>query len=261
MGIKVDPDWWKSLFDELYLVTDARTVGDGEITRREVDLYSALLPLETSDRLLDLCGGQGRHSLEFCRRGYARCTVLDYSGYLVERGKAAVATEDGDVEFIQGDAVATGLPDASFEHVLILGNSIGYLPRKEDDRRIVKEACRLLRPGGWLLVDVADGSEMRRRFNSNAWHAPDDDIIVCRQRELDGDCIRSREVVLSKRRGLLGDRAYAIRLYLPEELAGMITAAGFRSVRIHRDLPLPKGEGDRGYMNHRVIVTARKGSR
>ncbi len=259
MGIEVDPDWWKSLFDELYLVTDARTVGDGEITRREVGLYIALLPLEPSDRLLDLCGGQGRHSLEFCRRGYSQCTVLDYSVYLIEQGKAAA--KGCGVEFIQGDAVATGLPDASFEHVLILGNSLGYLPRKEDDRRIVGEACRLLRPGGYLLIDVADGGEMRQRFNSNAWHAPDDDIIVCRQRELGADCIRAREVVLSKERGLLGDRAYAIRLYLPEELAGMVADAGFRGVRVHRDLPLPKGKGDRGFMNHRVIVTARKGSR
>jgi D-alanine-D-alanine ligase len=261
MGIEVDPDWWKSLFDELYLVTDARTVGDGELTRREVDLYSSLLSPEVSDRILDLCGGQGRHSLEFCRRGHTGCTVLDFSGYLIERGRAESAVTGCGVEFVQGDAVATGLPDASFEHVLILGNSLGYLPRKEDDRRIVEEACRLLRPGGRLLVDVADGSEMRQRFNSNAWHAPDDDIIVCRQRELDADCIRAREVVLSRKRGLLGDRSYAIRIYLPQELAGMIAAAGFRGVRIHRELPRPKGGGDRGFMNHRVIVTARKGSR
>jgi D-alanine-D-alanine ligase len=259
MEIKVDPDWWKSLFDDLYLVTDARTVGDGEITRQEVDLFSTLLPLETSDRILDLCGGQGRHSIELSRRGYSKCTVLDYSGYLVERGKAAA--KGCGVEFIQGNAADTGLPDAGFEHVLILGNSLGYLPRKEDDRRIAREACRLLCPGGWLLLDIVDGGEMRRRFNSNAWHAPNDDIIVCRQRELDSDCIRAREVVLSKERGLLGDRAYAIRLYLSEEIADLIAAAGFRDVRIHRDLPLRKGEGDRGFMNHRLLVTARKGSR
>jgi hypothetical protein len=26
MSIKVDPDWWKTLFDEVYLLTDARSV-------------------------------------------------------------------------------------------------------------------------------------------------------------------------------------------------------------------------------------------
>ena len=63
MTIDVSPDWWKALFDEVYLLTDARTVCDAGVTRREVDLFCRLLPLEMRDRILDLCGGQGRHSL------------------------------------------------------------------------------------------------------------------------------------------------------------------------------------------------------
>ena len=43
MGIEVDPDWWKTLFDEVYLVTDARTVDDEQITRREVDAVCELI--------------------------------------------------------------------------------------------------------------------------------------------------------------------------------------------------------------------------
>lgn len=35
--IKVAPDWWKTLFDETYLITDARTVCDEGLTCREVD--------------------------------------------------------------------------------------------------------------------------------------------------------------------------------------------------------------------------------
>ncbi len=39
--MKVDPDWWKKLFDDIYLVTDARSVCDDDITGREVDLIRA----------------------------------------------------------------------------------------------------------------------------------------------------------------------------------------------------------------------------
>ena len=35
--VDVDPDWWKTLFDETYLITAARTVCDEKLTRREVD--------------------------------------------------------------------------------------------------------------------------------------------------------------------------------------------------------------------------------
>ncbi|PLX89649.1 MAG: D-alanine--D-alanine ligase, partial [Desulfuromonas sp.] len=87
MSFSVSPDWWKTLFDEVYLLTDARSVGNVEVTRREIDVVCDLLPLQPEHRILDLCGGQGRHSLELDRRGFSDCTVLDYSAVLIERGR------------------------------------------------------------------------------------------------------------------------------------------------------------------------------
>ena len=83
----VPADWWETMFDEVYLVTDARSVCDEKITGREVDLICRLIPLHWGDRILDLCGGQGRHSLELCSRGFKDCTVVDYSACLIDRAK------------------------------------------------------------------------------------------------------------------------------------------------------------------------------
>ena len=84
MTMKVDPDWWKTMFDEVYLLTDARSVCDKEITRCEVDLICELTPIRPEHRILDLCGGHGRHSLELCSRGFTGCTLLDYSQHLID---------------------------------------------------------------------------------------------------------------------------------------------------------------------------------
>ena len=46
MAIEVDPDWWKTLFDDVYLLTDARSVGDESLTRLEVDVVCELLPMD-----------------------------------------------------------------------------------------------------------------------------------------------------------------------------------------------------------------------
>jgi len=43
---RVDPNWWKTLFDETYLITDGRTVCDDGLTCREVDFLERLLELE-----------------------------------------------------------------------------------------------------------------------------------------------------------------------------------------------------------------------
>lgn len=258
MKIDVKPDWWKTLFDEVYLLTDARTVCNDDVTRREIDVICKLLPLQAGDSILDLCGGQGRHSLELARRGYANCTVLDYSQALLERGRAAAERADCPVAFVRGDATATGLPEGAYDHALILGNSLGYMSEAVDDLQIMHETMRLLKPGGWLLVDVTDGLVVREKFNPNAWHEIEDNIIVCRQRELVDNSIRAREIVLCKEQGLVRDQSYAIRLYNPETLGALVDEAGFAEICMRQGFSTPEKEGDYGFMNHRLIMTARK---
>ena len=37
MDYQIDHDWWKDLFDDIYLLTDARSVCDEGLTREEVN--------------------------------------------------------------------------------------------------------------------------------------------------------------------------------------------------------------------------------
>ncbi len=143
MTIQVDPEWWKTLFDEIYLLTDARSVCDDEITRREVDLICELLPIRPDHKILDLCGGHGRHSLELAARGMGQCTLVDYSCHLLEQARTSAARFGHRMECIQQDARSTGLPDAGFDHVIIMGNSLGYLAEPHADEQILagSEAC------------------------------------------------------------------------------------------------------------------------
>ena len=94
MNIKVNPDWWKTMFDEVYLLTDARSVCDPTITRREVDVICELLPIQGSHKILDLCGGHGRHSFELSRRGFEACTLLDYSQTLINIARIKAGEDD-----------------------------------------------------------------------------------------------------------------------------------------------------------------------
>ena len=107
--IKVKNDWWKDFFNHTYLITDARSVDDSNLTYREVDYVENTLSLKKNDRILDLCGGQGRHSIELAKRGYLDLTVLDYSNYLINLGKKRANKENLKINFFQGDARSTGL--------------------------------------------------------------------------------------------------------------------------------------------------------
>jgi D-alanine-D-alanine ligase len=258
MSIKVETDWWKTLFDGIYLMTDARTVGDENLTRQEVDLLCELIPLQPPHKILDLCGGQGRHSMELCRRGFAHCTVFDFSDALLAEGAQAAKRMNFNVDFVQGDGRRIAMPSGRFHHVLILGNSLGYAGSGGDDLKIVKEAYRLLDRTGWIAVDVTDGRTVRNRFVPSAWHEIGEDIVVCRQRELDGDLIRAREMVLDKRSGLVRDQNYGMRLYDGDSLKLLISDAGFVNIQLHEDFSAYQGGGDVGFMNRRIMVTAQK---
>ena len=258
MSIEVKSDWWKSLFDEVYLITDARSVCDDKLTDREVSLLCELVPLKANHKILDLCGGQGRHSLALSRRGFAHCTVFDYSDTLLHIGAEQAKHLNLAVQFIQGDARNIPLPAASFHHVMILGNSLGYAGNDGDDLQIIRETYRLLNSGGWLVIDVTDGRAVRDHFNPNAWHEIGEEVVVCRQREIKEKVICAREMVLNKLTGLVRDRTYCMRLYDPDSLCALVAKAGFGRIQLHRDFSAYAGDGDVGFMNHRMLVVAQK---
>ena len=236
MTIDVDPDWWKTLFDDVYLVTDSRTIDNDRVTRQEIDLFRQLVPLRSDDRILDLCGGHGRHALELCQRGFRNCTVLDYSHALLEIGKRNASRQGLPIGFIRADARFAALADAVYDHVLILGNSLGYIQEPHADLSILQESWRLLKPRGYLLLDVTDGEAVNASITPFTWHEIGKDMVVCRQREIRDRRVCAREMVLSKTRGLIRDKTYCIRLYRADDLATLLTRVGFEAVQVYGDV-------------------------
>jgi D-alanine-D-alanine ligase len=258
MTIKVDPEWWKKLFDELYLITDSRSVCDDGITRLEVDLICDMLSIRPGQKILDLCCGHGRHSLELFARGFTECTIVDYSPFLIDHAKKEASRRNYNMEIIQADARNTGLSSRAFDIVIIMGNSLGYINESESDFDILLEAFRVLRKGGKVLVDVVNGASICETFSSLAWHEIGEDIVVCREREIENNRVNTREVVLSKREGLIRDQTYSIRFYTPESLMSLLEDVGFCSVTVCTDFSPHRKKADYGCMNNRMIVTGNK---
>ena len=257
-NIPVDPLWWQKLFDEMYLITDARSVCNEEITRREVDFLEAHLQIDPAHSILDLCGGHGRHSLELARRGCRRTTVLDYSGCLVRLGSTKAAEQGLPVRFVRADARRTGLAAGRFDLVLVMANSFGYFPDDRDNLQILCEAHRVSRPGAVLLLDLLDSGYVVDQFQPASVHHATEDITVRRERELADNMIRVRETVVSRERGLLREGTYCERLYKEDEIVRLLGQAGFDRVRVLKDFSSHANPDDYGFMTQRVIVTAVK---
>jgi D-alanine-D-alanine ligase len=252
-------DWWRTLFNAVYLQTDGDVVENDANTGQEVDLLIAAAGLEPNDHVLDLCCGQGRHAIELARRGFAHVTGIDRSRYLIRLARRRAKARGLEVAFHEGDARKFRVPESTFHCVSLMGNSFGYFANEEDDLAVLKAVKRALVSGGTLAMDLADGQWMRERFERRSWEWIDANHFVCRERSLaaDGRRLVSREVVTHAERGVIADQFYAERLYARDEIAELLAQAGFSNVRVHGT---PETGSDRnqdlGMMAHRMFLTA-----
>lgn len=252
-------DWWRTLFNSVYLKTDGDVVENDANTIQDVDLLVRSTGIEPNDRILDLCCGQGRHCLEAARRGFRHVVGLDRSRYLIRLARRRAKQLGLNVAFHEGDARRFRLPAQSFHCVAILGNSFGYFDREDDDVAVLQSVMRVLRSGGSVLLDLADGEWVRTNFEPRSWEWIDENHFVCRERSLARDEARliSREVVVHAERGVIADQFYAERLYTRGHISDLLDQVGFQAIRHHGTVESDSARRqDLGMMAHRMLVSA-----
>lgn len=252
-------EWWRKLFNALYVKTDGDVVENVENTRREVDFIVSAAAIQPHSTILDLCCGQGRHCLELARRGFRNVTGVDRSRYLIRLARKRAQGEGLQVVFKEGDARNPRLPESSFDCVAIMGNSFGYFSNKQDDEKVLTTVGKILRPTGQVVLDITDGAYMAEHFERRSWEWIDEHHFVCRERSISQDRERliSREVIVHDEMGVIADQFYAERLYTRQSITRLLEKTGFRNVRHHGHAEAQSDrDQDLGMMARRILLTA-----
>ncbi|GJJ70055.1 hypothetical protein EMPS_02404 [Entomortierella parvispora] len=232
--------WWKNVFgDSLYLQTDGDVVEDPAITLAEIRLLESHEAIRSifqetpaeKTRILDLCCGQGRHVLQLASLyPHLEFHGHDQSEYLINlaQSRAVEANVSDRASFTIGDCRSIPHVDNSFNLVMLMGNSFGYFATDNANKNLLKEIRRILRPGGLAVLDIPDGGYLRENFSTRGWEWIDDNMIVCRERQLSKDKKRliSREVVISTTGGVVRDQFYAECLYDLDEVRQLVRECG-----------------------------------
>ena len=256
----VRSDWWKNIFNSYYLKTDGDVVEDKKITSYEADVFSNILELKPDSKILDLCCGQGRHSVEFARRGFGNIEGLDRSRYLIQKARTHAKKNGVVCKFREGDARKLPYSPDTFDYIMILGNSFGYFEAINDDFKVLKEAFCTLKPWGKILLDITDGEYLRNNFQEHSWEWIDKEFFVCRERTLSLDKQRliSREIITHVNKGVLVDQFYAERLYSKNQILEILEKAGFSEIAFHGIIkPESQRDQDLGMMERRLLVSAK----
>lgn len=118
-----------------------------------------------SGRILDLGCGDGTHVRQALAYG-TELYGIDYSPDVVERAKQLVP----EASFQPASAYALPYGDDFFDAVY----SVDVIEHLEDPERMLKEAQRVLKPGGWIVIQTPNYPIKRvydayHTFAKNAW--------------------------------------------------------------------------------------------
>ena len=194
----------------LWSRTDTQSRVEGLVTSALFDMW---LP-DAPARVVDAGGGNGRHAFPLAARGY-EVHLSDVVPELIDDARArqlAGATPLADIAV--ADARALPHPDHFADVVLSLG-PLYHLTRTEDRIEALREARRVLRPGGVLMAQMLSRAGALRSILT--WHAADAGLV---------DWMRLLREGRFGERDAIPDFFRACYFHEPDEIEAEFEAAG-----------------------------------
>src|SRR5205823_7127782 len=132
-------------------------------------------------RVLDIPCGNGRHSLEFAKRGYAMSCIDLSDEFIAEARQSANANGVHLDECIRMDIRDINFQER-FDGAFCFGNSFGYLDR-EANAKFLKNISRSLKPGAKFVVETGLAAEsLLPGLQARRWYRFGDIIALSENR-------------------------------------------------------------------------------
>lgn len=244
--------WWRSYFDAEYFTLHDPLFTE-ERSRSEVAGMRELLGLPFGARVLDAPCGWGRHSALLAESG---CAVIgaDLSPDLLHHAPRVAAEEQGSAVYTAADIRALPFGDGIFDAVLNVFTSLGLFLNDADDIAALREARRVLAPGGALLLESMHRDDVIASYaERDSWSLPDGTEIRVRRR-FDPVAGISHERLRWTRGEESGRKEHRLRLRTATEIDALLRGAGFDTVDYY-------GGWDGAPLHHRsesLIAVARR---
>lgn len=200
---------------------------------QEVEQALRLLKISEPSMLLDMCCGNGRHSIALSRLGHEVMGV-DLNDRYLAAAVAAANREGAQVEFQKGD-MRVFQSTQLFDAALVLWNAFGYFETDVEDGQALARLNSSLRPGGKLLLQTHGRESTARKFVRKDWFEIGD-CLVLDQRWIEDNWerMRTRYIVIDEN----GRREHVMscRLYSPGSIGLLLKSAGFAHIEFFGSL-------------------------
>ncbi len=157
--MSVPAEWFRDWFGEAYLQLYPHR--DEDEAAAGVNLYLDRTGFGAGHRVLDLACGAGRH-LQRLRASGIEATGIDLSDPLLRQAAERPGVPGA---LVRADMRALPFGDRSFDGLVNFFTSFGYFLTPEEDRGVLSEIRRVLRPGAPFLMDYLHASWVIERLD------------------------------------------------------------------------------------------------
>jgi ubiquinone/menaquinone biosynthesis C-methylase UbiE len=247
-------DWWAYHYR---VVHRAQIPGIEQWDDDLVDLIVQVLELEPGNRVLDLACGSGEHARRLAERGI-EVVGMDIAPRLVAYCQEQAAKQDiTTAQFVQGDMREMDY-DGEFDAVLLLSGSFGFYDDTTNED-VLGRIARALMPGGRVLIDVFDPTQMVVRPPRRSWSQYAGDFSLRTTWWEPESCTYVSEFLFIDADGTLNTSAEQerIRVYTLPEWRALLAGAGLTMTHALADTKLPLVLYDRDHYQNLVLVARR----
>ncbi len=182
--------------------------------------------LEFGSKVLDLCCGNGRHSLLLAERGFD-VVGIDYSKNLLEIAKKSLETYN--TKFFRQD-MRHSYPSAPYDCICNMFTSFGYFDIENDNRTVIYRISEALKTGGYFFFDYLNAEYIRATFNPFTETILDNATII-QKRTITETHVKKRIEIYIENQSKPDVFEEKVRLYSPEQLKAILQSYSISTVK------------------------------
>ena len=224
------------MWDQNYAYSE---LPDDEETAEELEFVSRVLDLEEGALILDLCCGQGRHSVGLANMGYS-VIGLDSSRSLLDLAKEYIAASRS--WFVEGDMRDIPIREGMCDAAINLFTSFGFFD-DAGNLQVLKSVASVLKPGGKFLLDYWNPYMAAQLDGTRNWWWITDSLLALAEAQYDFSTGRLRDLrtIVDVEKSSVENAVREVRFYTLPELEKMLEEAGLRVLEVYGDID------ERGY--------------
>lgn len=225
---------------------------DDEETEEEVEFVTQVLKLRKNSYILDLCCGQGRHSVRLAKKGFF-VVGLDYSEELLKL--ASKHDTKSNIWFVKGDMRKIPFNVNTFDAVINLFTSFGFF---DDDENLhtLKSISSVLKPKGKLILDYWNPYFAVQLDGTRNWWWINDSLLSLAEVRYDFSLGRLHDIrtIINIKDFSIKEAVRDLRFYTLPEIDKMLEQAGMRIISVYGDIDEREYNGE----TRRLITLSEK---